>query len=196
MLFCSNCRKPLPKGHRFCPYCYETTDPIKDSSLCVVIGNLSMRNKRPQLASLFYQAALMSDPENWEAHFNLGCQAWREGKIDKALSSWESSLKSNPNNHLAHFNLGTYFLYNRNLSAARYHLSRVRRIKPDYLAGRVNLGTTYLLLGLFNAAKNEYNYVLKLKPDHVGARRGLDLVDKVNSGKKIKQINYKTLGYN
>lgn len=186
MVYCSRCGQPLPAGWRFCPDCnHDYIDPAfkvrprREAALWILLGNFSREHQRPQLASLFYRTALAADPDNWEARFNLGCQAWQEGHVDRALSWWETSLQANPENYLAHFNLGTYFLYNRNLSAARYHLTRVRRLKPDYLAARINLGTTYLLLGLTEAARREYAYVLQRDPVQTGARRGLALIDKV-----------------
>ncbi|MDN5325511.1 MAG: hypothetical protein PWP41_206 [Moorella sp. (in: firmicutes)] len=184
MVYCSQCRQPLPPGWRFCPDCNpaQAVGNRKEAVLWLLLGNFSQEHRRPQMAALFYRAALEADPENWEASFNLGCQAWQEGQVDRALSWWKTSLQANPDNYLAHFNLGTYFLYNRNLSAARYHLARVRRLKPHYLAARINLGTTYLLLGLAEAAREEYIYVLKQDPGHVGARRGLALISKVFKG--------------
>jgi len=187
MIYCSRCGEPLPPGWRSCPDCDPDCSfdpavkvkPRKEAALWIFLGDFSQEHQRPQLASLFYRAALAAEPQNWEASFNLGCQAWQKGQVDRALSWWETSLQAEPQNYLAHFNLGTYFLYNRNLSAARYHLTRVRRLKPDYLAARVNLGTTYLLLGLGEAARGEYLYVLKQDPLHTGARRGLALIDKV-----------------
>ncbi|CEP69566.1 Tetratricopeptide TPR2 [Moorella glycerini] len=182
MLYCSRCGQALPPGWRFCPECQPDPvpgNPRREAHLYLLLGNFSFAHQRPQLAALFYQAALEVDPANWEACFNLGCQAWQQGDVDRALTFWEASLKLNPDNYLAHFNLGTYFLYNRNLSAARYHLTRVRRIKPGYLAGRINLATVYLLLGLFEASRREYAFVLERDPDHKGARRGLALVNKV-----------------
>ncbi|GEA16674.1 MAG: hypothetical protein PWR22_668 [Moorella sp. (in: firmicutes)] len=182
MLYCSRCGQALPPGWRFCPECLP--DPVKESprretNLCLLLGNFSLAHQRPQLAALFYRAALEIDRDNWKAYFNLGCQAWQQGDVKRALTFWEASLKLNPDNYLAHFNLGTYFLYNRNLRAARYHLTRVRRLKPGYLEGRINLGTTYLLLGLLEASRREYNFVLERVPDHEGARRGLALVNKI-----------------
>lgn len=181
MIYCSRCGQPLPPGWRFCPECIPgpNVDTRKEAVLWLLLGNFSREHSRPQLAALFYRAALEADPDNWEASFNLGCQAWQEGRVDRAISWWETSLKANPGNYLAHFNLGTYFLYARNLSAARYHLTRARRLKPDCLAARVNLGTTYLLLGLAEAARDEYMSVLLQDPGHVGASRGLNLINKI-----------------
>ncbi|WP_406678131.1 tetratricopeptide repeat protein [Neomoorella carbonis] len=190
MLYCSRCGQALPPGWRFCPECLP--DPAEGSSrreanLCLLLGNFSLAHRHPQLAALFYRTALEIDPASWEAFFNLGCQAWQQGDVDRALAFWEASLKLNPDNYLAHFNLGTYFLYTRNLSAARYHLTRVRRLKPGFLEGRINLGTTYLLLGLLEASRREYTFVLERAPEHRGARRGLTLVNKaIAAGRRGK----------
>jgi tetratricopeptide (TPR) repeat protein len=182
MLYCSRCGRALPPGWRFCPACNRDPAPAdrgENARLFLILGNFSSAHHRPQLATLFYQAALNVKPDNWEALFNLGCQAWQQGNVARALSWWEASLKANPDNYLANFNLGTYFLYNRNLSTARYHLTRVRRLQPGYLAGRINLGTAYLLLGLLEASRREYAFVLANDPHHQGARRGLALINKV-----------------
>lgn len=181
MLYCSRCRQSLPPGRKICTYCYSDgppSQPTREASRCLLLGNFYLENPRSRLATLFYRAALMANPDNWEASFNLGCQAWQQGKVDKALAWWQASIKINPDNYLAHYNLGTYFLYNRNLSAARYHLNRVRLIEPGYLAARINLGTAYLLLGMTAAARKEYKLVLEQEPEHKGARRGLALLEK------------------
>ena len=182
MLYCSRCGQILPPGQRICVDCYTVPQPARPvckSSRCLQLGNYYLERQRPGLAALFYRAVLLVNPNNWEAYFNLGCQAWQQGKIDKALAWWEHSIKINPDNYLGHYNLGTYHLYNRNLSAARYHLTKVRQLKPNYLAARINLGTVYLLLGMPAAAREEYNLVLKQDPQHKGARRGLALLAKV-----------------
>lgn len=192
MLYCSRCGQSLPPGRRICANCYSNPVPAKprrEASSCLLLGNFYLENHHPGLANLFYRAAIIASPNNWQACFNLGCQAWQQGKIDKALTWWEASLKINSENYLAHYNLGTYYLYNRNLSAARYHLARVRRIKPDYLAARVNLGTVYLLLGMTAAAWKEYKLVLEQEPGHKGARRGLVLL------KKYRQSAFNREGY-
>lgn len=185
MVYCSRCGQPLPSGWRFCPACAPEPEPGpsgREAHLFLLLGNYSSVRHRHQLAGLFYRAALAADPGNWQALFNLGCQAWRQGDIDRALSCWEASLKLNPNNYLAHFNLGTYFLYNRQLNAARYHLTRVRRLQPGYLAARLNLGTVYLLLGFLEASRREYTFVLEHDPGHAGARRGLAMVSRITAG--------------
>ncbi|WP_258359700.1 tetratricopeptide repeat protein [Moorella sulfitireducens] len=182
MLYCSRCGQALPPGWRYCPGClpeHAKEPPGSQAGFFLFLGNFSLAHRRPQLAALFYRAAFETGRDSWVDCFNLGCRAWQQGDVNRALVLWETSLRLNPGNYLAHFNLGTYYLYNRNLRAARYHLTRVRRLRPGFVEGRINLGTTYLLLGLLEASRQEYAFVLECIPGHPGARRGLALVNRV-----------------
>jgi len=58
------------------------------------LGAAAILAGRPSEAMAAYDKALQLDPDNWLAHYNLGCYYARAGKRDDALSHVAAALRS------------------------------------------------------------------------------------------------------
>ena len=57
-----------------------------------------------------YQTAARSEPNLWEAHFNLGlAYAQMAGREADAIAEYQTALRMKPDSALAHFHLGNTF---------------------------------------------------------------------------------------
>jgi tetratricopeptide (TPR) repeat protein len=78
-----------------------------------------------------FEKVLELDPENADAHNNLGTVYMAKGWWKKALEEFTRATTANPNHALAHLNLSiVYALHERDEIKARYHLDRCRSINP------------------------------------------------------------------
>ena len=68
-----------------------------------------MNEGRFQEALPVIQKVLELDPDNSDAHMNLGGISKELGNFDQAFASTLKSLELNPDNPVAHMNLGIFY---------------------------------------------------------------------------------------
>ncbi|OOP55951.1 MAG: hypothetical protein AYP45_11760 [Candidatus Brocadia carolinensis] len=56
-----------------------------------------------------YQAILLDDPSNLNAHFNLGILYYKNAHFDEATREFKKVLEINPNDAEAYYNLGNSY---------------------------------------------------------------------------------------
>ena len=96
-----------------------------------------------------YERALELDPDNADAHVNIGRLYQLKGNLKNAKRHYEMAVEAAPHHQLAHYNLGTLFdeLSEGELAAAfyrkapdvpdaHYNLARIFRQRGDELAYR------------------------------------------------------------
>jgi predicted O-linked N-acetylglucosamine transferase (SPINDLY family) len=114
-----------------------------------------------------YQAVLEQDPENVDAHYNLGRVLHAQGKFAQAIASFRQALELAP--------------------------EQFETLKPDYAAAHCSRGTELLALGRFEEAANSYKEALKLDPASIEARYNLgiacrDLGDRDNAIQCFREV--------
>ena len=72
------------------------------------IKNLNTR-KKLQVAEDFYKETLKKNPDDVEAHNNLGVILFQLGKLQEAKSSYQKAIQINPKYLNAHKNLAAVF---------------------------------------------------------------------------------------
>jgi tetratricopeptide (TPR) repeat protein len=105
------------------------------------------------------------EPNNADAHGNLGLSYTKLGQYRQAVRCFHQALALNPEYSKAMYTMGiAYFnleCFNEAIEA--YH--QALRIKPDYCQAWNNLAITYSLSGNKNAAMNTVEELRQLDPD-------------------------------
>lgn len=110
---------------------------------------LDLEELEPERAPEAYRQAIELDPENADAHVNLGRLCQINGDLRSAKQHYERALRTAPGHQLAAYNLGTVFdeleeleraaqYYKESLDVpdAHYNLARISELRGDELAAR------------------------------------------------------------
>jgi len=115
------------------------------------------------VASKDYREALVHDPNNKFAYYNLGLIAQASGRLRVAELNYEFALATDPNFAAALFNLGTV-LSRTNPPAAAKVYERLVAIQPKNAGAHLNLGFVYKSLGRGDAATKQFDQAMTLDP--------------------------------
>ena len=107
-----------------------------------------------------YRRALELDPENADAHVNLGRLHQLEGDLKRARQHYGKALAVAGEHQLAHYNLGTiydeldelelasdHYRMAQDVPDAHYNLARICRLQGDQLSSHRHLQTYWRLAG-------------------------------------------------
>ena len=130
-------RKAQAKGKRYFLIGLQKLDEMKDAiiplrELAVQAGVL----ERHQDAIDLWQRLLQLDPDNAEAHLNLGTALFATGKIRKALTAAEKSSQLNPKLKEGYFNRSLYEIHLGRPASATKRLQKLLQQVPEYRAAR------------------------------------------------------------
>ncbi len=112
------------------------------------------------------QKATEFEPDNAEAHNNLGVAMKSLGHLDAAAASYRRALGIKPNYAEAHYNLGITLQEFGQLDGAVACYRRALEIKPDYIEALSNLALTLKDLGQLDGAVTCLRRALKIRPDY------------------------------
>ncbi|MEM1231046.1 MAG: tetratricopeptide repeat protein, partial [Pseudomonadota bacterium] len=110
---------------------------------------LDLEEIEPERAPEAYRRAIAMDPDNADAHVNLGRLCQIKGDLRRAKRHYERALQTAPEHQLAAYNLGTVFDELDELERAaehyrsalgvpdsHYNLARICELSGDELAAR------------------------------------------------------------
>jgi len=120
-----------------------------------------------------YQEAIRLEPDDAEAHYNLGAAYGGLGRYQEAITAYQEAIRLKPDFAEAHSNLGlAYGNLGRYQEAIAAYQEAVR-LKPDYALAHSNLGRAYSHLGRYEEAIPAYQEAIRLKPDLAEAHCGV-----------------------
>jgi tetratricopeptide (TPR) repeat protein len=122
------------------------------------------------------EKALQIQPDDAEAHSNLGNVLHKKGKRDEAIAHYQKALQIQPSFAKAHHNLANVLLEQGRVDDAIAHYQKALALQPDFLAARNNLGLVFLELGRLDEAQAQFKETLDLRPDFAPAQRNLGSV--------------------
>ena len=61
------------------------------------LGNIFLKKNNFEQAIVEWQKALEINPQNAEAHFNLGCTFMKQNRLDKAAEHLQEAIQLEPN---------------------------------------------------------------------------------------------------
>lgn len=110
---------------------------------------LDLEELEPERAPEAYRRAIAADPDNADAHVNLGRLYQMSGDLRRAKKHYELALATAPKHQLAVYNLGTvfdeleeldraakYYLAAIDVPDAHYNLARISELQGNELAAR------------------------------------------------------------
>lgn len=139
----------------------------QESWTWVLLGEALDRLGRQDEAEECLRKALKVDPDNDEAHYNLGCIYRMEGKFALAEKHLRRAIEIDPKYALAHGELGALLLGHKNRTKEAVRLLR-KALKYDPNDGwsRAYLANALATLRKLKAAEEQHRRLLELWPNH------------------------------
>ena len=111
-----------------------------------------------------YQSALRLEPDNEEAHYNLGVCCRDDRQYSRAEKHFRRALEIEPKYALAYAELG-YVLFKKKRYQESYKaLQRSVRLDPDYYWSRLYLAVTNVVLRRLKEAERQYHQAIRIAP--------------------------------
>ena len=120
--------------------------------------------------------SLRINPDDAEAHNNMGGVYQRRGRYEEAIEEHQIALRLNPQLVEARYNIGVCLQALNQMEQARAQYEEAIRAQPDYAMAHYNLATTLTALARLGEAEAEFNKVLRLTPEFTPAHDGLGFV--------------------
>lgn len=145
-------------------------EPIPHNNLA---NTLAMTSGGLPAAIAEYETALRLQPRYSaarsglaEAHYNLGVELAKAGRVPEAIAHLEAALQWKPGFAEAHNNLGVVLSGIRGREAeALGNFAAAVKAKPDYADARVNLGVALSQAGRTAEAIDQLGAAMRLRPD-------------------------------
>jgi Flp pilus assembly protein TadD len=161
----------------------------------IVYGNLAaicgMQGRFDELIDLLNKA-LKLEPNDPDAHYNLGIALQEKGDLDAAITSYNTALGLKPNDPEAHYNLGIALKEKGDLDVAIASFNTALQFKPNYPEAHNNLGIALQEKGDLTAAIASYNTALELKPSYPEAHCNLGIALKEKGDLTAAIASYNT----
>ena len=136
------------------------------------------------------QKSVQLDPQDAEAHNNLGNTLKELGRLKEAEASYRKSIVLKPDYAEAHNNLGATLQELGRLKEAELSYRQAITLKPDYTEAYNNLGIILQELGRLNEAEANLRQAITLKPNLAEAHNNLG-----NTLKDLGRLNEAEASY-
>lgn len=124
-------------------------------------------------AVLQYQAALKTNADDEDLHYNLAIAYARLGRTNEAVREYEAALKIFPDYAAVHNNLGNLLLAMGRADDAVAHLRAALESTPDNALAHNNLGTALAHERNYDEAALQFTEALRLDTNYLEARFNL-----------------------
>ncbi|MFC1516182.1 tetratricopeptide repeat protein [Thermodesulfobacteriota bacterium] len=149
-------------------------------SAVLIVASLGVathaRNKTWQDTITLWSDVISKNPQSNRAHYNLGSDLARKGRLDEAVHHFYEALRIKPDYGKAHNNLGLVLYRQGKLQPAVHHFSEALRLLPDNAAAHYNMGLTLTAKGDSEAAVGHYSTALRIKPDFAEVHNSLGIL--------------------
>ncbi|MBI4965957.1 MAG: tetratricopeptide repeat protein [Desulfomonile tiedjei] len=96
--------------------------------------------KRVEAASKEYLASILSRPDQWDSHYNLGNYYLDRGDFKQAVASYDTALKMEPRGVLSMVNAAMAYARMGENQKANDALQKALKVAPDNAAANFNMG--------------------------------------------------------
>ena len=140
------------------------------------MGNCYYLNNDLAQAEKEYREAIKMNPDDIEAHNNLGGVLYDLKRYEEAEKECKEAIRINPNLAEAHNNLGILYEHFKRYKEAEKEYREVIRINPDYANVHNNLGTLLEDLKRYEEAEKEFREAIRINPGDDYAHYNLGLL--------------------
>lgn len=135
------------------------------------------RDYQAKLAGLFRERSeflLRKNPNDAQAHADLGMHLLSQGKLAEAERHFRAALEIRPDFGLAHYRLGLLLRQQNRLAEAKTEFETALHLDPEDSKAHGNLGFIFLQQGELRSAQSHFESALRLNPDDAVSRNGLE----------------------
>ena len=119
------------------------------------------------------QKSVQVNPQDAEAHSNLGILLQELGRLDESEKSFRQAITLKPNYAKAHSNLGNVLQELGKLDESEKSFRQAITLKPDYAEAHSDLGIILRELGKLDESEKSFRQAITLKPDFAAAHSNL-----------------------
>jgi protein O-mannosyl-transferase len=155
-------------------------DPQSGDAEYNLAGALASTGHRDQAMPHFEKAlpflvsATTQNPDDADAHYNLGAVYGMIGRSSDAAAQFSEVVRLRPNDPEARYNLGVALSGEKQFDHAAEQFSAAIGLRPDYAAAHLALARALVSLGRTTDAIAEYSETLRLAPALEPARQELN----------------------
>jgi len=113
------------------------------------------------------------NPNDFEAHYNLGAMLQAKGKLDAAIAEYEISVRLSPDDATANNALGAALVAGGKAERGVPYLKTALKSRANYFDAHYNLGFALASLNDFSGASREFSAALELHPQDANAEANL-----------------------
>ena len=123
-----------------------------------------------------YLKSVVTRPDDWSSHYNLGIFYQNQGDANKALDSYETAARLYPESLMPLINSSVLYSYVGNTAKAEENLQKVIKIDPENEAANLNLGLLLAEQGRINEAEQALRTALRVNPKQAVAAYNLSVL--------------------
>ncbi len=112
-----------------------------------------------------YLTSMVTRPDDWSSHYNLGIFYQNRGETTQALESYERAAHLYPESVLPFINSSVLYSYIGNNERAEQNLQKVLNSEPNNEAANLNMGLLLAELGRLNEAEEALKKALAANPE-------------------------------
>ncbi len=127
-------------------------------------------------ATAEYMTSVVSRPDDWSSHYNLGIFYQNQGDANKALDSYETAARLYPESLMPLINSSVLYSYIGNTAKAEENLMAAVQIDPKNEAANLNLGLLLAEQGKMADAKLALKSALEANPKQAVAAYNLSVI--------------------
>lgn len=128
------------------------------SILCIFFTTKTiLRNRDWRNEYTFWTKILSEQPQNYDAHNNLGNYFYKQGALDRAIYELEEAIRLKKNYPEGHNSLGTMYIDKGLIDKAIAEYAKAVKYRPIFPQAYYNLGNAYIKKGLVDDAIKFFN---------------------------------------
>lgn len=145
----------------------------KDVDLYNNLALICLNTGRVDEGIALLRTSINLNPNNPEAHLNLGVALQQHRTFEAAIACYHEALKLNPAYPEPYNNLGNVYADQGKLDKAAESYSMAVSLRPEFVEAHYNLGNTLRSMGRLDDAVASYKKVIELKPVYLLAHLNL-----------------------
>ncbi|MFV1974862.1 MAG: tetratricopeptide repeat protein, partial [Candidatus Scalindua sp.] len=135
-------------------YAHEGTE-LSSKDLASQIGKTETELKEIDKKIIAYNETIKSNPDDVDAHFNLGILYEQKMKFNDAITEYQKTIQLKPDFIKARINLSLVYTERNMYGESVNELKQVLKIDPENVDAHKYIGRSYYKTGLLNEALEE-----------------------------------------